>query len=90
MPRISTKTRDKISEQVLAYLFHAAPEPQYTAAVANELARDEEFIKSLLFDLEKRNLVIKITKNSQGADFIRRQRWRLSNQAFDIYKRMQR
>lgn len=89
MPQISSKTRDKISEQVLAHLFSQSPEPQFTASIARELARDEEFIKSILHDLEKRKLVIKVTKNAQGLDFIRRQRWRLSNQTFAFYQRAQ-
>lgn len=89
MPSISSKKKDKISEQILAHLYTQSPAPQYTVAIAQELARDEEFIKALLHDLEKRNLVVKVTKNAQGLDFLRRQRWRLSNQAFDAYKKMQ-
>lgn len=90
MPAISTKTKDKISEQVLAYLFSMAPEPRYTNDVARELARDEEFIKSLLIELESKKLVVKVTKSSDGLEYARRQRWRLSNTAFDAYRRMQR
>lgn len=89
MPRIASKTRERISEQILAHLYTRSPEPQYTVTIARELARDEEFTKSLLLDLEKRKLVIKVTKNAIGSDFIRRQRWRLSNQAFDAYQKMQ-
>ena len=89
MPHIASKTKDRISEQILAHLYTKAPEPQYTASIARELARDEEFIKSLLLTLEQRKLVVKITKNAAGYDFIRRQRWRLTNNAFDAYKRMQ-
>lgn len=90
MPTIADKTRKRISEQVLGYLFSTAPESRYTADIAKELARDEEFMKSLLHDLEKKKLVIKITKNAAGIDFTRRQRWRLSNQTFEAYSRMQR
>ena len=89
MPQISSKKRDKISEQLMAHLFSSSPEPQYPASIAQELARDEEFVRSLLEDLEKRKLVIRVTKSPSGEDFIRRTRWRLSNQAFDVYKRMQ-
>ena len=89
MPHIASKTKDRISEQILAHLYTKAPEPQYTSSIAQELARDEEFIKSLLLSLEKQKLVIKITKNAAGYDFVRRQRWRLSNNAFDAYKRIQ-
>lgn len=89
MPSISSKKKDRISEQILACLYAQAPAAHYTVSIARELARDEEFIKSLLLNLEKRNLVVKVTKNAQGLDFIRRQRWRLSNQAFEAYKKMQ-
>lgn len=90
MPAISSKTKQRISEQILAYLFTSSPEPKYTSDVARELARDEEFMKFLLHDLEKKKLVIKITKNAEGLDFTRRQRWRLSNTTYEAYSRMQR
>lgn len=89
MPLISSKTKDKIREQILAHLFTQSPEPQYTVSIARELARDEEFIKSLLLELETKKLVIKVTKSADGLDFTRRQRWRLSNQVFSAYQTMQ-
>ena len=89
MPTISSKTKDKIREQILAHLFTQSPNPQYTVSIARELARDEEFIKSLLLELETKKLVVKVTKNAEGLDFTRRQRWRLSNQAFSAYHSMQ-
>ena len=89
MPRISSKTKDRISEHILSHLFSHSPEAIYTNAIARELARDEEFIKSLLTELEQKKLVIKISQNDQGFPLIRRSRWRLSNTAFDVYKRMQ-
>ncbi|MEK6896579.1 MAG: hypothetical protein AABX12_03935 [Nanoarchaeota archaeon] len=90
MPRISPKTKDRIAEHVLSHLFSRAPEPVYTNAVARELARDEEFIKTLLGELEQKKLVVKITRNDKGLPLARRARWRLSNTAFEAYDRMQR
>jgi DNA-binding IscR family transcriptional regulator len=90
MPRISSKTKSRISEHILSHLFSQSPEPIYTNAIARELARDEEFIKSMLHELENKKLVVKITKNEQGESLTRRTRWRLSNTAFDAYTRMQR
>ena len=90
MPPISFKTKERISEQILAHLFSKSPEPKFTSHIARDLARDEEFIKSLLIELEKRKFVVRVVKNSQGADFLKRQRWRLSNAAFEAYSRMQR
>ena len=89
MPQISHKTKDRISEQILHHLFTKSPEALYTVKIADSLARDEEFIKFLLQELEKKKLVVKITKSPEGKQYSRRQRWRLSNQAFDVYKKMQ-
>ncbi len=88
MPSVSSKTKDRISEQILAYLFSQSPEPRYTVHIASSIARDEEFTKALLLDLEKRKLVVKVTKSSQGFDYLRRQRWRLSDAAFSAYNQM--
>ena len=89
MPQISSKTKDKISEQVLSYLFSTAPDARFTSDIASNLARDEEFIKSILESLHQKKLVIQITQNPEGVEYTRRQRWRLSNQAYEAYKRIQ-
>ena len=89
MPKISQQKKDKISEQILAYLFERSPESQFTSKIAIELARDEEFTKALLQDLEKKKLVVKITKNPEGISYSRRQRWRLSNATYEVYKKHQ-
>ena len=62
MPQISKEKRDKISEQILAYLFNQSPESKFTSTIAKELARDEEFTKKLLMELQKQKLIIKIKK----------------------------
>ncbi|MEK6854732.1 MAG: hypothetical protein AABX73_00750 [Nanoarchaeota archaeon] len=89
MPKISQKKKDKIAEQILHYLFTLSPEAIFTSKIANELARDEEFTKSLLLELKSKNLVNEVTKNSKGLDYTRRQRWRLSNPVFEAYKQHQ-
>ena len=89
MPQISQRKKDKISEQILHYLFVISPQPNFTNKIANEIARDEEFTKSLLQELEKKNLIVKVNKNPTGKDYIRRERWRLSNDAFEAYKNHQ-
>ncbi len=86
MPRISEQKIERISEQILFYLYSIFPKQVFTADIAKEIARDEEFIKNLLIKLEKRKLIIKINKNSQGIQYSRRLRWRISNKAHDIYK----
>tara|TARA_Y100000310_G_scaffold290063_1_gene316945 strand:- start:219 stop:488 length:270 start_codon:yes stop_codon:yes gene_type:complete len=89
MPQISFQKREKIKEQILAHLFEQSPNAIFTNKIAQELARDEEFTKSLLEDLEKNKLIVKITKNPNGSNYLRRQRWRLSSNTFNIYKKHQ-
>ena len=87
--KISTQKREKISEQILAYLFTINPKPSFTAHIARELARDEEFIKTLLVELKKKKLVIDIKKNPKGIDYVRRLRWKLTEKTYEIYKQNQ-
>jgi predicted transcriptional regulator with HTH domain len=85
MPTISKEKKERISEQILQYLFQSFPKQMFTSDIAREIARDEEFIKVILIDLEKKGLTVRITKNQEGTDYIRRLRWRLSNKAHEIY-----
>ena len=89
MPKLSQVKKDKISEQILHFLFTISPESKFTVDVADSIVRDEEFTKALLLELQKKNLVVEINKNNQGMQYLKRQRWRLSNQAFDAYKKHQ-
>ena len=89
MPKISQQKIEKISEQILFYLYSIFPKQIFTSDIAKEVARDEEFTKKLLKDLEKKELVVKITKNAQGFNYSRRLRWRISNKAHIIYKNHQ-
>lgn len=89
MPKLSKEKKDRISEQILHHLFTISPDSRFTSEIAREIARDEEFTKFILSELNKKNLVAEIKKNNQGAVYLKRQRWRLSNQAFDAYKKHQ-
>ena len=89
MPPISKQKREKISEQILAHLFDNSPNAIFTSKIAQEVARDEEYTKSLLQDLEKNKLIVKVKKNQHGQDYVRRERWRLSNTAFIAYNNHQ-
>jgi hypothetical protein len=86
MPRISQAKKEKISEQILNYLFSISPEAVFTNKIAQETARDEEFTKALLLELKAKNLIIEINKNQKGVTYIRRQRWLLSDQVFNVFK----
>ena len=83
--RISQEKKDKIIEQILSYLFQIFPKEPFTAEIAKEIARDEEFIKRLLFELKEKNIVISIKKNKKGEPFSRRIKWRLTNKVYEVY-----
>jgi predicted transcriptional regulator with HTH domain len=87
--KISDKKREKILEQILAYLYAQSPKPIFTSHIALEIARDEEFIKNLLNELKKKKLVIEIKKNSKGIQYFKRSRWKLTEQVYNSYKKMQ-
>jgi len=89
MPKISQQKIEKISEQILSHLFLIFPKQIFTSEIAKEIARDEEFTKKLLKELEKKQLIIKINKNPQGLQYLRRERWRISNNTHNIYKQHQ-
>jgi len=87
--KISEEKREKISEQILAHLYYKNPRPLFTSQIAKEIARDEEFVKNLLIELEKKGLVIQIRKNPKGIEYKRRSRWKLTNKSYMVYKKHQ-
>ena len=87
--KISDKKKEKISEQILALLYSTSPKNLFTSQVAEEIARDEEFVKKLLIKLKEKKLVVEIKKNSKGIIYKRRARWRLSDAAYLSYKNRQ-
>lgn len=89
MPNISQAKKDKIAEQILHHLFSVAPQPLFTAEIAREIARDEEFTKNILSELKSKGLITEVIKNPSGEDYIRRRRWRLSNPAYEAYSNKQ-
>ncbi|MEM2121906.1 MAG: hypothetical protein QXK80_02795 [Candidatus Pacearchaeota archaeon] len=88
MPKISETKENKIKEAILHLLFEQSPKALFTYHIAQELARDEEYIKKLMLELESKNMVLSVKKNSQGKDYSRRIRWRLSPHVYDAYKRL--
>jgi len=87
--KISNTKKEKIHEQILAFLYSISPRPVYTVIVAREIARDEEFIKRLLFDLKEKKLVVEIKKSPKGIPYLKRARWQLSEPAYEYYKKNQ-
>jgi predicted transcriptional regulator with HTH domain len=87
--RISDKKKEKISEQILAFLYSINPKPVFTSYIAEEIARDDELVKQLLYGLKKKGLVLEIRKNPKGKNYVKRLRWMLSDTAYKIYKERQ-
>ena len=83
--KISQDKKDKIVEQILLFLYNSFPQQPFTAEIAREIARDEEFIKRMLFELKEKNLVLIIRKNKKGTVFSRRLKWCLTPRVYDIY-----
>jgi hypothetical protein len=84
--KISIQKKEKIYEQILSLLYSVSPKALFTLNIAEEIARDEEFVKTLLLYLKKKELVIEIKKNPQGSPYLKRSRWALSDKAYKIYK----
>lgn len=85
--KISKEKRDKISEQILAILFQNSPKLLFTFHIAKEIARDEEFVKELLLDLKNKGLISEVNKNPGGILYKKRARWKLTDRAYDAYKK---
>ena len=87
--KISKNKRDKIKEAILSFLFQNSPNSYFTAEIAEEIARDEEFTKALLEELERKNFVTLVRKNIRGISYERRLRWRISSKIYDTYRDLQ-
>ncbi len=87
--RLSQTKKNRIIEQIILFLYHSFPREPFTAQVAREIARDEEYVKRILFELKEKGITVSIMKNNKGEPFSRRLKWRLSSKAYEIYKSKQ-
>ncbi len=87
--KISEQKKEKIYEQILALLYSVSPKPLFTLNIAQEIARDEEFVKSLLLSLKRKNLIVEIKKNPKGLPYAKRSRWKLTDNTYQAYKKQQ-
>lgn len=87
--KISEQKKEKIYEQILALLYSVSPKPLFTLNIAQEIARDEEFVKSLLLVLKRKNLIVEIKKNPKGLPYAKRSRWKLTDNTYQAYKKQQ-
>lgn len=83
--KLSKNKKDRIIEQILAFLYHSFPKQPFTAEIGREIARDEEFIKKILLEIKEKGLVVSVRKNSKGMAFTRRIKWTLTKRVYDIY-----
>tara|TARA_Y100000310_G_scaffold167546_3_gene167449 strand:- start:178 stop:450 length:273 start_codon:yes stop_codon:yes gene_type:complete len=86
--KISNVKKEKISEQILSILYSFSLKPLFTSQIAHEIARDEEFTKRLLIELKNKKFLIEIKKNPKGIQYIRRSRWKLSDETYKSYKKL--
>ena len=86
--RISEDKKNKISEQILSYLYSEYPKPLFTAEISREIARDEEFTKKLLLNLKSKKLVSDVKKSPKGKVYSWRLRWKLSDKTFSAYSKL--
>jgi DNA-binding IclR family transcriptional regulator len=54
------------------------PAPLSCTEIADEIARDNEFVARVLAFLKEKNLVRQVLKNSNGKDYLRWTKWTLS------------
>jgi len=88
MPRISEQKVKKICEQALEFLYLNHPASFFTSQIAGELARDEEFMKTILSSLEAKQLVRRVTKSPTGEEYLERTKWALSPATKEKYSRL--
>lgn len=87
--KISKKKKEKICEQILALLYSITPKSIFTSHIAQEIARDEEFVKKLLLELNSKKLIVEIKRNPKGILYLRRSRWKMSDAAYNAYTKYQ-
>ncbi|MCD4759739.1 hypothetical protein K8R33_02535 [archaeon] len=88
MPIISEKKIQRIKEEILRVLYENPANPLFTAQVAEEMIRDEEFILRLLNELKSEGFVDKIQANSDGKKFLARRKWALKPNIYSQYKEL--
>ena len=85
MPRLSEVKFKKICEHALEFLYSNYPQAFFTAHLAREMARDEEFMKKALETLYAKRLVNSIKTSPTGEDYVLRVKWVLSPEAKEKY-----
>ena len=85
MVKLSNKTILGLKADISSILYENPLVAKFTSEIAQELRRDEEFVKKLLLEMEKEGLIKSITKNNKGKDYLLRKRWVIPKKVLDIY-----
>jgi len=88
MPKISDKKIQRNKEEIISLLYENPAKPLFTAHIAEEMIRDEEFILVLLNDLHKDKLINQIKTNSKGKEYLARRKWTLHPKVYSQYKQL--
>lgn len=86
MSMVSDKKKGRIKEEILRVLYDKSPVAVSTCFVANEVIRDNEFVLTLLEEMEKVGFVMGLRGGCEGKNI--RVRWRLSDNAFRGYQKV--
>ncbi|QQG39160.1 MAG: hypothetical protein HYS32_01755 [Candidatus Woesearchaeota archaeon] len=88
MSKISEEKITKIKEEILSVLYEKSPKALFTKNIADLVIRDITFTQKLLLELEKKNLVSQVSKNSKGQDYLARKRWKLNPKVYSTYQKL--
>ena len=81
MSKLSEKKIEKVKSDILSLLYENNLKPLYTFQIAEEIARDDEFVLRLLRNLERKELVKQANKG-------KRRRWMMTDRAYKTYSQM--
>ena len=81
MSKLSDKKIEKVKSDVLSLLYENNLKQLYTFQIAEEIARDDEFVLRLLRNLEKNGLVKQSNKG-------KRRKWMMADRAYKTYSQM--
>lgn len=88
MSKISKKNIKKIEEDVLRIVFDAGLAGIFTFKIAEELARDDEFVLRILKGLEKNEIIRQVKKSGKGHEYYRKRKWVMTTNAYEKYKQL--
>ena len=85
MVRLSSRTINLLKDDIISIIYENQLKPLLSIEIANELRRDKEFTKRLLFELKKQGILEEIKKNNKGKDYIKRSRWAIKKEVISKY-----